>query len=56
MFIRRSPDILPSEITDQDLYLNRRKFLTVAGVTLGAALVEQAPRAKVPSESANERG
>ena len=39
MFIRRSPDILPSEITDQDLYLNRRKFLAVAGVTLGAALV-----------------
>ena len=39
MLIRRSPDILPSEITDQDLYLNRRKFLTVAGVTLGAALV-----------------
>ncbi|HJW81364.1 MAG TPA: protein-methionine-sulfoxide reductase catalytic subunit MsrP, partial [Acidiferrobacterales bacterium] len=38
MPIRRSPDILPSEITDPDLYLNRRKFLAVAGVTLGAAL------------------
>ena len=35
---RPSPDVLPSEITTQDLYLNRRKFLAAAGVTLGAAL------------------
>jgi len=39
MLIRRPPAIQPSEITDRDLYLNRRKFLAAAGVTLGAALV-----------------
>ena len=42
MLIRRAPDIRPSEITDESLYLRRREFLrgaaavTVAG---GAALV-----------------
>jgi len=34
MRFRRPPDIQPSEITDRDLYLNRRKFLAAAGVTL----------------------
>jgi len=38
MLIRRPPDIQPSEITDRDIYLNRRQFLAVAGVTLGAVL------------------
>ena len=38
MPVRRPPDILPSEITDRSLYLNRRKFLVAAGVTLGTAL------------------
>jgi len=39
MLIRRPSDILPSEITDRDVYLNRRKFLAAAGVALGASLV-----------------
>ena len=39
MLFRRPPDILASEITDQGLYLDRRKFLAAAGVTLGAALI-----------------
>ncbi len=39
MLIRRPPAIQSSEITDRDLYLNRRQFLAAAGVTLGAALV-----------------
>jgi sulfoxide reductase catalytic subunit YedY len=38
MTVRRPPEIQPSEITDRDLFLNRRKFLAAAGVTLGAAL------------------
>jgi len=37
MLIRRPPGIQPSEITDRDLYLSRRRFLAAAGVTLGAA-------------------
>ena len=39
MLIRRPPDIRPSEITDQDLYYSRRKFLAVASASLGASLV-----------------
>ena len=39
MLIRRPSAIQPSEITDRDLYLNRRKFLVAAGVTLGTALI-----------------
>jgi len=37
MLIRRPPDIRPSEITDEGLYRDRRRFLAAAGVTLGAA-------------------
>jgi sulfoxide reductase catalytic subunit YedY len=39
MLVRRPSAIQPSEITDRDLYLNRRKFLAAAGASLGAALV-----------------
>jgi len=40
MLIRRSPDTRPSEITDKELYLGRRRFLgTAAGIAVGAAAV-----------------
>lgn len=39
MLIRQTPDILPSEITDRALYLDRRRFIQAAGwATLGSAL------------------
>jgi methionine sulfoxide reductase catalytic subunit len=31
MLIKKTPDILPSEITPKELYVNRRKFLAAAG-------------------------
>ena len=36
MLIRRAPDIQASEITDEALYLDRRRFITRAGVGLAA--------------------
>jgi methionine sulfoxide reductase catalytic subunit len=36
MLIRRAPDIRPSEITDERLYLSRREFLAAAGAVLAA--------------------
>ncbi|MGH7753125.1 MAG: twin-arginine translocation signal domain-containing protein, partial [Gemmatimonadales bacterium] len=38
MLIGRSPDVPSSEITDERLYWNRRRFLGVAGAVAGAAL------------------
>ena len=39
MLIRRSPDILPSEITPRDVYLNRRQWMTgAAGLALATSL------------------
>jgi methionine sulfoxide reductase catalytic subunit len=43
MIIRRPPDLLSSEITPEELYLNRRKFLRDAG--LGAAALALGPGA-----------
>ncbi|WP_244470443.1 protein-methionine-sulfoxide reductase catalytic subunit MsrP [Microvirga vignae] len=41
MFIRRSSDILPSEITPREVYLNRRQWMAgAAGLALAAALPE----------------
>jgi sulfoxide reductase catalytic subunit YedY len=54
MLIRRPPDIRPSEITDKDLYRQRRRFLAAAGTVFGAALtgtnlaVAATPAAKFP--------
>ena len=39
MLFRKPPDVRPSEITDQALYLNRRKFLAGAGALAGAAVL-----------------
>ena len=35
MLIRRPPTILPSEITDESVYLRRREFLRLAGIAAG---------------------
>ena len=43
MIIRRPPDLLSSEITPEELYLNRRNFLREAG--LGAAALALGPGA-----------
>ena len=37
MLIRRAPDILPSEITPESIYLNRRKLMVGAGSILAAS-------------------
>jgi sulfoxide reductase catalytic subunit YedY len=42
MLIRKAPDIRPSEITGEAIYMNRRKFLTKAGIT-AAGLVGSYP-------------
>jgi sulfoxide reductase catalytic subunit YedY len=39
MLIKRPDTILPSEITDESVYLNRRKLLKMAGLATTAALV-----------------
>ncbi len=38
MLIRRAPEIRPSEITDEQIYLNRRKFLQLAGFTAAGTM------------------
>ena len=45
----RPSDIKPSEITDRDLYLNRRQFLAAAGVATGMALSGGAFAAPAPT-------
>jgi len=50
MLIRRAPDIRPSAITDEETYLNRRKFLQLAGFaaagTMAGSLGAAEPRGK----------
>ena len=41
MLIKRPADILPSEITDESVYLNRRELLKVAGIATVGALASQ---------------
>jgi sulfoxide reductase catalytic subunit YedY len=45
MLIRRPPDLLPSEITPEELFWSRRAFLAAAGGALGAALIPVDSRA-----------
>jgi sulfoxide reductase catalytic subunit YedY len=49
MLIRRPPDIRPSEITDRELYRDRRRFLA-AGLALGAVLA--GPALAAPAKAA----
>jgi methionine sulfoxide reductase catalytic subunit len=39
MLIKKPNDVLPSEITDEAVYFNRRKFLAAAGAVAAAGLV-----------------
>jgi len=38
MLIKKAPDVAPSEITPESLYLRRREFLQAAGLTAAAAV------------------
>jgi methionine sulfoxide reductase catalytic subunit len=51
MLIKRPADIPPSEITDESIYLNRREFLRMAGLTVGGIVLGTAG----PSAVAEER-
>lgn len=41
MLIKRPPDIVPSEITDESVYLKRRELLKAAGIATVGALASQ---------------
>lgn len=41
MLIKTPDDILPSEITDESVYVNRRKWLKTAGIAIAGAAVSQ---------------
>jgi methionine sulfoxide reductase catalytic subunit len=45
MIIRRRPDLQHSDVTPKQVYLNRRRFLTGAGIAVGAAAVPFSARA-----------
>jgi sulfoxide reductase catalytic subunit YedY len=47
MLIRRTPDILPSEITDESVYLNRRSFLATAGIAAAGMIAASPALAKL---------
>jgi methionine sulfoxide reductase catalytic subunit len=55
MLIKRPPDLHASEVTDERLYWNRRRFLGVAGVFAGAALLPDLPT-MFPLSTLAERG
>ena len=44
MLIRRAPDIRPSDITDETIYLRRREFLQAAAVPALAAVAGEGGR------------
>lgn len=46
MLIRKTPDIRPSEITEESVYVNRREFLRLAGLAATVALVGTACNAE----------
>jgi sulfoxide reductase catalytic subunit YedY len=49
MLIRKAPDIRSSEITDESIYLNRRKFLETAGITAAGLLAASPALAAIRS-------
>ncbi len=55
MLIRRPPDIPPSEITDEGLYLNRRVFLKAA-VAAGAAVTAGASARRLAAATGLQAG
>ena len=50
MLIRRPADIRPSEITDKDCYVNRRRFIQSAALAGGSLLAGTAAGAIIPDE------
>jgi len=51
VLIRHPSDILPSEITPREVYLNRRQWMAgAAGLALAAALPEEAGAAPLPAQ------
>jgi sulfoxide reductase catalytic subunit YedY len=50
MLIKKPTDILPSQITSRDNYLNRRAFMRAGGIAGAAALAPPALGAVVPGE------
>ncbi|MGI8618528.1 MAG: protein-methionine-sulfoxide reductase catalytic subunit MsrP [Gemmatimonadaceae bacterium] len=55
MLIRRSPDVLSSEITDERLYVNRRQFLATGSV-LGVAAATGALPGCLKASPSDEQG
>lgn len=52
MLIKRPEDILPSEITDESVYLNRRELLKMAGIATAGVLASQSIYANEPGSGA----
>jgi len=56
MLIKRASDILPSEITDESVYLKRRELLKAAGITVAAGISSGSAFAQLTSmEATGER-
>jgi sulfoxide reductase catalytic subunit YedY len=55
MLIKRPSDIRPSEITDESIFLNRRQFLQLAGLTIGGITLGTAGPSAAAERAARER-
>jgi sulfoxide reductase catalytic subunit YedY len=55
MIIKKAPDIRPSEITGETVYLNRRQFIRAAGIST-AGLVSSAPAFAALASDASATG
>ena len=50
MLIKKPADILPSEITSKENYLNRRKFIQSGAIAGGSLLTGQTLAAMLPTD------
>ena len=55
MLIKRASDVLPSDITDESVYLKRRELLKMAGIASAGALVSQSLFAQQTAAGASGR-
>lgn len=55
MLIKRTSDVLPSEITDEGVYLKRREWLKMAGIATTGALLSQSVLASTEVPGASGR-
>lgn len=53
MLIKRASNILPSELTDEKVYLQRRQFLKKAGIVTAAGLVSSSALGQITSMEAS---